>query len=60
MLVPGPAEGSGMSQGGMALPQVSSVLGKMMAGHLLKRVLIPSGPSLLALCQQEAELSVVA
>lgn len=31
MLLPGPTEGSGMTQGVMALPQVSSVLGKMMA-----------------------------
>lgn len=29
-------------------------------GHHLKWVLIPSGPSLLALCQQETELSAVA
>lgn len=59
MVLPGPAEGSGTNRGGMALPQVSSVLGKMMA-ITLNEVLIPSGPSLLALCQQEAELSVVA
>lgn len=31
MLLPGPVEDSGMNQEGMALPQVSSVLGKMLA-----------------------------
>lgn len=31
MLLPGPTEGSGMNQDGMALPQVPSMLGKMMA-----------------------------